>query len=77
MISAMEQHEVGCPDLEALVISTEWILSLCAILYNPSISWSSVNFCYFLDNLGSLEATLDFEVVLSLLRDIVDKNLVL
>ena len=39
MSSAMELQEVGCPDLLAAVICTEWILSLVARSLS-TVTWS-------------------------------------
>ena len=36
MVSAMDAHEVGCPDLAFEVDSTEWILNLVAMSFNMS-----------------------------------------
>ena len=42
MVSAMDAHEVGCPDLAFEVDSTEWILNLVAMSFNiSSFSWDS------------------------------------
>ena len=39
IVSAMEAHDVGCPDLALDVDSTEWILNRVAMSFN--ISWFS------------------------------------
>ena len=36
MVSAIEAHDVGCPDLAAEVDSTEWILNRVAMSFNIS-----------------------------------------
>ena len=36
MVSAIEAHDVGCPDLAADVDSTEWILNRVAMSFNIS-----------------------------------------
>ena len=38
MVSAMDEHDVGCPDLAAVVDSTEWILSLVAMSFRVASS---------------------------------------
>ena len=38
MVSAMEEHDVGCPDLAAVVDSTECILSLVAMSFRVASS---------------------------------------